>query len=144
VDLAGHAHHALLREGVLRLAQKLNIALSTNKNAPKYYYSFEKKTQFTPSGEGTPPSLVPTTRDFQLVDSIYCPPNFLGHIAVLSRCSQLLQTVGLSVCRSVTIVSSAKAAEPIKMLFGVWIRTCRGQRLHPFNRLPNFYHNYLY
>ena len=50
MDLAGHAHHALLPEGVLRLAQKLKSAHSTNKNAPKYYDSFEKTSGYATWG----------------------------------------------------------------------------------------------
>jgi len=50
----------------------------------------------------------------------------LDRIAVLCtyRCALLLQTEqrGMSVCRSVTVVSSAKMAEPIKMPFGLWNR----------------------
>ena len=50
----------------------------------------------------------------------------LGRIAVgllcVRICGILLQTEkhGLSVCRSVTIVSPAKTAEPIEMPFGLW------------------------
>jgi len=42
------------------------------------------------------------------------------------KCGLLLQTkylglsVCLSVCRSLTVVSRAKQAEPIEMLFGLW------------------------
>jgi len=37
-------------------------------------------------------------------------------------------SVGLSVCRSVTVVSPAKTAEPIDILFGLWTRV--GPRNH--------------
>ena len=47
-----------------------------------------------------------------------------GRIAILRRCGLLLQTEqrGLSVCLLVTIVSPAKAAEPIVMPFGMLTR----------------------
>ena len=37
-------------------------------------------------------------------------------------------SVDLSVCRSVTVVSPAKTAEPIEILFGLWTRV--GPRNH--------------
>jgi len=52
----------------------------------------------------------------------------LAHlVAALARCGLLLQTVcGLSVCRSVTTVSPAKAAEPIMMPFQMWAQVGQG------------------
>ena len=41
------------------------------------------------------------------------------------------ERVGWSVCRPVTITSSAKTAEPIEMPFGVWTRV--GPRNHVFD-----------
>ena len=38
-------------------------------------------------------------------------------------------SVGLSVCRSVMIVSPAKSAEPIDMLFGIWTRVGPGNHV---------------
>jgi len=51
------------------------------------------------------------------------------------RCGLLLQTsvVCRSVCRSVTVVSPAKTAEPIDLPFGSWIRV--GRRKYKFNRI---------
>jgi len=55
---------------------------------------------------------------------------FSGRILALARCGLLLQMElrGLSVCQSVMIVSPAKTAEPIKMLFEVWTQV--GTRNH--------------
>jgi len=50
----------------------------------------------------------------------------LGRIAdavyYYRRSSMVRSSVGRSVCLSVTIVSPAKTAEPIEMLFGMWTR----------------------
>ena len=50
---------------------------------------------------------------------------FLGHITVHCSTAYFDATYCCRcsvVCRSVTIVSPAKMAEPIKMLFGLWTR----------------------
>jgi len=55
----------------------------------------------------------------------------LGRIAVLyvyaTYCFRRSTVVCQSVCRSVTIVSHAKTAEPIEMPFGIWIRVGRSK-----------------
>jgi len=55
---------------------------------------------------------------------------FLGHIAVLHRCSLLLQMeyIGLFVCSCVIIMSPAEMAEPIQMPLGILSRV--GPRKH--------------
>jgi len=54
----------------------------------------------------------------------------LGHIAVRCGCGVLsqMELYGLYVDLSVTVVSPAKTAEPIEMLFGLW--TWVGSRNH--------------
>jgi len=57
--------------------------------------------------------------------TLYSLNVLLGRIAVIRSCGVLLHrrssmSVGRSVCRSVTIVSRAKTAEPIETPFGVW------------------------
>jgi len=61
--------------------------------------------------------------DFQPTSG-YIKEILLGRLAALARCGLLLQTEqrGLSVCLLVTIVSPAKAAEPIVMPFGMLTR----------------------